>query len=249
MLDVIITSTCRKTIENTLESFIRNVSCFDDFRFIVNVDVRNPKYLDRLNRFLDQKGIRDVRINPYPAEMPRAHAEALNYLFGRIESPYYFHLEDDWVFLKRIDIDPLIEIMQTHDIDQIRFNKQRTKDYAWLYHISTEDIPKYRKPNRNTVLNGMNLVQTWVWSFNPSIGRASTVQSIMPFPVSPNPEKYLCHKYDEIYSTRGAFIWGRIGDKAAVHHIGLERWIWLKQIRRKILKSCQHLGVRSGSPK
>jgi len=248
MLDVIITSTCRKTIENTLESFTRNVKCSDAFRYIVNVDVKNPKYLDRLNWFLAGKGIRDVRINQHPAEMPRAHAEAINYLFNRVRSPFFFHLEDDWLFLKKIDLDPMIEIMQNHDdIDQIRFNKQRTKDYAWLYHISTEDIPKYRKPNRNTVLNGMNMVQTWVWSFNPSIGRTATVQSVMPFPPFPNPEKYLCYRYDKIYGTRGAYIWGRIGDRAAVRDIGYERLILLKRIKRKIVKTYQHLGVTSKS--
>jgi len=221
-----------------LESFIRNVKCSDMFRYIVNVDVRNPKYLDRLNRFLDRKGIQDLRINPYPAEMPRAHAETINYLFSRIESPHYFHLEDDWIFLERIDIDPLIELMQTHNqIDYIRFNKQRTRENAWLYHISHQDIPKYQKMNRDLVINGINLVQTWVWAFNPSIARTSTVRSIIPIPPTASPEKYLCHMYDKNFNTRGAFIWGRIGDKAVVRHIGYARWIWLKRIKRKIMKS------------
>jgi hypothetical protein len=48
----------------------------------------------------------DFHINNNPvANWHDAHAKAINFLFKQIETPYYFHLEDDWEFMKHIDLD------------------------------------------------------------------------------------------------------------------------------------------------
>ena len=236
MLDVIVTSTCRRTIERTLPSFLEKVSCSEGFRFIVNVDVKHKRYLPRLKRYLAGSGIEDVRFNMNPHAGPRGQSEAVNYLFARIESPYCFHLEDDWIFLKEIDLDDLIQVMKKNkNIHHIRFNKMRTKDYAWLYHLSDEDSIEFRKPNHNCKIDGIDLVRTHVWSFNPSIARTSVVKSLVPVPLDTSCEKYFCNRYDHMFIEKGTYIWGRIGDEAAVRDIGRNRLIgYLKLLKKRI---------------
>lgn len=238
MLDVIITSTCRKTIERTLNSFLENVYCSDKLRFLVNIDVKNPKYLPRLTNFLHNMGINEFRVNHNPKPQLIGQTEAINYLYPKVLSPYYFNLEDDWIFRKKINLDSLIALMNDHEnIHHIRFNKERTKDYAWLYHLSDKDSSQYRLPNKDTVINDFNLAQTHVWSFNPSLVRTSILKKMLPVPTDANSEKYLCHKYDEIFRSSGAYILGKIGDSPIVSDIGRNKIIvYLKRLKRKTLR-------------
>lgn len=238
MLDVIITSTCRRTIERTLNGFLENVSCSYKFRFLVNIDVKFPKYLPRLTKFLQQNGINDFRVNWHPKDRFAGQTEAINYLYPKITSPYYFNLEDDWIFLKKINLDSLISLMNDQEnVHHIRFNKERTKKYARLYHLSDQDLPQYRLPNKDTVINSTNLVQTHVWSFNPSLVRTSIMTKMLPIPIDSHSEQYLCHKYEEIFSSSGAFILGKIGDSPIVSDIGRNKIkVYLRRLKHKILR-------------
>lgn len=238
MLDVIITSTCRKTIEITLKSFMKNVYCSGGFRFIVNVDVRNSSYQDRLVNFLCSQGINHVRINPVLKGRLGSHMDAINYLAGAIESPYYFHLEDDWVFLCKIDLDPILNLMGVRsNVHHIRFNKERTREATWLYHLSDIDAPEYQKASRNVNMGGLGLVETCVWSFNPSLGRTETLKKLTPLHGGGNPEKQLCSKYDQLClgGDYGTYIYGNIGDPAMVKDIGRDPFReYYRGLKRKI---------------
>lgn len=237
MIDVIITSTCRKSIVTTMESFHRNISYSGNFRFLVNIDViNNSDYLPELMSFLNDYGIDDIAVNRNPLEWPKGLTAATNYLYSKVESKYYFNLQDDWIFLKKINIDPLIELMDTHeDIHHIRFDKQRTRNYSWLYHKSDRDIPEFRKPNVNVNINNMKLVTNYVWSFNPSFSRTSTMKKFLPVPAEKRAETYFCSKFDELFSANGAFIYGRIGDNPTARDIGRNRLIeYLRHLKKML---------------
>jgi hypothetical protein len=237
MIDVIITSTCRKTIKQTLSSFLEHVICSEKFHFIVNVDVKNLFYLPYLKSYLDKMQITDININLHPGSKNTAHGNAINYLFNQLKSPYYFHLEDDWIFLKKIHLDPLLVLMEKNDfIHHIRFNKDRIKDYAWLYHLSPTDTPPFRKMQENVLFNDIPLVKTYVWSFNPSIARTATIKQMLPICVDSNCEKDVCSQFDHLFSSNGAYIWGRIGDEAAIQDIGRNTLLHrLRRIKQSIL--------------
>ena len=239
MLDVIVTSTCRKTIIPTMKSFLKRVFSSQQYRFIVNIDVRNPAYLPKLKQFLADMNIDVFRVNMSPKPWPRGLTETTNFLYTKVETPYYFSLQDDWLFLRTINLDPLIEVMNHNPyVDHIRLSKQRIRPYAWLYHLSGEDVPKYRKPNIEMAIDNINLVRTHNWSFNPSLSRTSVMKTMLPVPVRTRAETHFCLRYDQLYSTRGAYVLGRIGDKPAVRDIGRNRYReYFRRLKTRLLRA------------
>jgi len=240
-MDVVITSTCRKTLEKTVESFLDKLHVSEEFNFIVNVDVKNPRYLPTLEKYFEKKNINDVHINPHPALAPKGQADAVNYLYTKLKSPYYFNLEDDWIFLKTVNLDELIEVMEKNkNIDIIKFNRMRIPEKSWLYHLSPSSAP-LTGINSNQSIGNLNLVKTHNWSFNPSLVRTATIKKMLPVeltdsnklsPLS-NAEKYFCHTYDHMFSKRGAFFLGCIGDPPIIRDIGRNKWkIYRRRMKR-----------------
>lgn len=240
-IDVVVTSTCRKTVEKTVESFLDKLYLSEEFNFIVNVDVKNPGYLPTLEKYFKRKNINDVHINHHPARPPKGQADAVNYLYNKLNAPYYFNLEDDWIFLKTINLDALIEVMEKNeDIDIIKLNRMRIPEESWLYHLSPSSAP-LTGMNSNQSMGNLNLVKTHNWSFNPSLVRTATIKKMLPVEftgtkkLSPpsNAEKYFCHTYDHMFSKRGAFFLGCIGDPPIIRDIGRNKW---KVYRRRLKK-------------
>lgn len=231
MLDIIITSTCRKTIEKTLDSFLKKVNSDQEFNFLVNIDVFDEHYLPRLMAYLKSVGIYDISVNRKIDINHTHHALALRNLFQRIQTPLFFHLEDDWLFLENIDLDMLIGIMQGHaHIDQIRLSKERIKPKAWLYYLSEEISDKLLALNIQVEIDNVALVKTPTWSFNPSLNRTSIIKHFVNLPLTTKPESYLCQKYPVICGHQGTYIFGRIGDAPKVKDIGRSK---IKQFLRK----------------
>jgi hypothetical protein len=220
-LDVLVTSSCRKTLGPTLRSFRSRVRFSGRFRFLVNVDVLDPGYLPRLLAMLAEHGIDDANLSFEDGRRSHRHARAFGHLLGRVESEFYFHLEDDWVFRRKIDLDRMLLLMQRcSEIDQVRFNATRTRADCWLYHRYAIDDPAGRVPNQPMSLGGVDLVRSFVWSFNPSLVRTSALRSLAPIPTDQGPERFVCFRYLEKNDPPGTFILGRIGDPPMVRHIG-----------------------------
>lgn len=227
-LDVIVTLTCRKQFERTYKSFIDYVKYFGEFRFIVHIDIieKNKKeYLPNLLKFLKEKNITDIHIN----KEPKGHANAINYLFNRIKSEFYFHLEDDWIFIREIDLNPLIVLLKNHNyIDHIRFNKERIRKKEWLYHLSPYPNPKIFKTVRQYKIDNIDIVKTNVWSFNPSIARTSVIKNFKSIPLNVNPEQYICHQYPNISKHLESYIYGKIGNAHIVNDTGRDHPLFQK---------------------
>ena len=217
MLDVIVTSTCRKTIKRTIESFLEHFQFSNGFNFIVHVDVMQPENIKWMKNLFSNYEITDIYFN----NNLKGHSNAINYLIQKIEAPYYFHLEDDWVFLQKINLDQLIDLMKTyHEIDHIRFNKEKIQPKAWLYHLSPDPKNKLLLPKQQCNINGIDLVKTHVWSFNPSIARTSRIKQVNKIPLNHNPEQFICHQYPKIARHPGTYIYGRIGSGHVCKDIG-----------------------------
>lgn len=245
MIDVIITSTCRPTLAACLKSFKTRVRCSEGFNFLVNIDVRQETRLPQTLETLKKHGIFDIRINHYPAPPPDGHVDAVNHLYGKVKARYYFSLEDDWIFLRDIDLDRYIALMDGEPlVDHIRLSKERIREYSWLYYLSVEDLPQFRRPNRDMVLHSVPLVKAHTLSFNPSLNRSHTVQSMLPIPRGVNPEQYLCAEYEKRYAARGAYIAGRIGDGPAVRDIGRNQVKEaLRKLKQRLRNICRGWGV------
>jgi len=227
-MDVILTSTCRSTIVKTLESFKKNVHYSGDVHFILNIDVlsKNKKYFSTLMGFLKKLMITDININENPGGFHEGHTKAICYLYRRIESPIFFHLQDDWVFLKKINLDPLMEIMNKYvDIDHIRFSKEKIKEKTWLYHLSEEVSDEYLVPNTELNIDGLPFVHTLTWSFNPSLARTSVVKKFTNIPEGIRAETFICKNYPIIFNHQGTYIYGKIGSPPTVKDIGRNRFL------------------------
>lgn len=238
MLDIIVTSSCRKIIVKTFESFFEKIKYSGEVHIKVNIDVLNPKNLSFIKNYLYELGrLReikiDVHINANPAKnWYEAHALAIGYLFSRIETPFYFHLEDDWLFLKKIDLDSIVRLMEKYSfIDHIRFSRRQIGEKTRLYHLSDEITEEYLTPNIEVVIDGISLVQIPTWSFNPHLGRTSVIKNFANLQISENPEKYICHKYQEVSENGKIYIYGKIGDRAIIKDLGRNK------IRQKIRKT------------
>lgn len=242
MLDVIITSICRKTIERTLNSFQKNVHYSGNYRFLVNIDVKNEYYLHNLINFLHKNNIDNYRINYDISTKLRGLTEAITFLYSQVVTDYYFNLEDDWIFHKKINLDRLIDLMDNNEIiHHIRFNKERTKNYTRLYYLSNNHSSEYILPNEEIVINDINLVKTYVWSFNPSLVRTSVMKQMLPITLNENSEKHFCLKYSELFFSSGTYILGKIGDPPIVSDIGRNKFVSvLKKIKKILLLTKQN---------
>lgn len=198
-------------------------------RFIIHIDVKNLRSLPVIQDFFNNialNGINvDVHVNMHPLnDSYEAHTKAINFLYKKIETPYYFHLEDDWEFLKYIDLDVLLKLMEKYtNIDQIRLSKETIKEKAWLYHLSEKISEEFLVPNVGVTIENVPLVQTPLWAFSPHLGRSSVVKNFMDIPSGWNPEKYICHKYPLLEKKGRIYIYGKIGESRYVQDLGINR--------------------------
>jgi hypothetical protein len=220
MMDVIVTSTCRRQFETTYASFMKNVKYDQGFRFIVRIDVleKNKHYLPRLLEFLRRNSISDININTGK----HSFAGAVNYLFKKLQSEHYFHLEDDWLFLKPIDLNAVMEIMKNNkNIHSIRFSKEQIKkpDYRMKKSLAKKN-ELYLLPGREINIDGINLIETSIWSLNPYVARTAIVKQFLDIPEDINPEEFLSKRYFSAFSSPALYIYGKYGDSPCVRDIG-----------------------------
>jgi len=220
MIDVIVTSTCRKHFEATYASFIKNVKYDDGFNFVVNIDVleRSKHYLPRLLEFLKYNSIKDINVNTEE----HTFANAVNYLHKRLQSKYYFHLEDDWIFLKSIDLNKIIQVMNGNkNIHSVRFSKEKIKKpNSKMVKSLAKSKELYLLPGEQVNIDGIDLIKTSIWSLNPHIARTSIVKHLTGIPGCVNPESFLSKRYYGKFNSSGAYIYGKYGDPPYTKDIG-----------------------------
>lgn len=220
-LDVIMTSTTRPQIIKTIASFKKQVRYAGKFRFVLNIDTKERAVAAWLIEFLRSQKITHYQVNSTEKLGEQAHVNAINYLLAQVVSPVYLHLEDDWIFKKPVDLSPLVALMIANkDIHHLRFSKERILPYAWLYYLSDDDVPEFRKNNVNCRVDGVPFVKTHTWSFNPSLARTDVARKMLPCPIDRNPEQHMCFRHVELYGDEGKYILGQIGDSATVADIG-----------------------------
>lgn len=243
-VDVIVTTTCRPHLQRTFRSFLRRVRCTEPYRFIVNIDVLHPDYLPRTLAFLESLGITDVNINHEPGAFHEGHTRAINHLYSRITSPVFFHLQDDWIFRRNLDLDPLIRLMREHPhIDHIRLSKMTIPRREWLYHLSERPDEACMADHHQHEIDGIPLVHARTWSFNPSLARTRIARCFTDIPIGTRAETYICREYARRLDRDGCYIYGRIGDPAMVRDIGRARH---KRVTKTVGKALRQVTAYAG---
>ena len=236
MIDVTITGSGRwKYLKRTIESFTQNVSCSERFRFLVTDDAGYHCESNGTRKAIVDSGVFDA----WHFTKRQDYSECIAWLYANLKSEFFFHLQDDWEFLKPVNLDPLIALMRHHrSINHIKFNKRKTratlKPEAWN-HLG-------KLPKRNTVIDGIPLVAYPYWAMHPSLNRTSFVHR---FKVPRSGQK----EYDRAFKPSrwerywlqtlfvgvdrknpkdscrkvGTYIYGKIGSPPYILHIGEDR--------------------------
>ena len=219
VLDVVVTSSGRDTIFPTIESFFSKVKYSGEFRFIVNVDLCTSKHLSNIVSLFKGLNFKCLNINYRPQGFTRAVA----FVLSRVETPLYFHLEDDWIFLKELDIDPLLKLFDRfQSLNHICFSKKTILYYNELFYlrklrIVPMDCDKFK--TENVTFGDIPLVKTITYSANPNISRTDHFRRLWHVDFL-NIEQQFALQNFLLGNRRGYYILGNIGDEPTVQHIG-----------------------------
>ena len=125
MLDITITATVRPDLfHQTLKSFTDKLFINrKEYRIVVNIDpigedVDPMRMVEVARQFFD-----NVLFN-IPDE-PN-FAKAVKWCWENIESKFVFHLEDDWVICKKVNINSMIELLnENQTLSSLRLSRKR----------------------------------------------------------------------------------------------------------------------------
>lgn len=245
-IDVTITATLRPEILRlTLRSFFKNL--FRDYveaggtlRFIINIDpVGAPKEL-KLGHVYGQM-LDTINENTFGSQLlinnpSRANfSKAFKWTWLQIDAPFAFHLEDDWLLLKKQDLKAMISQMEMErDLASLRLS------------AFTSDEKRLKNWNRFFPWNGHyfecppELIKNCGFCGHPSLikGDFAKAAAILLRPRW-NPEKQF-HYWNNLlvaHCMRWRYgVWTQPSSKPIVKDIGRE---WLKQ------NNYQKVGVKA----
>lgn len=220
MIDVIVVSACRpECLRRTIESFLNKVSYSGKFRVLFHEDCIFPVMSRLVKTYLcrfteDGLSIAYMESNP-PIGIGRAIS---NILIPKIESDFFFYLEDDWEFERIVPLDDFISIMNRYpDINQLILTGYRLFEREigdlniyWNYPERKvySDYSKQEYIIRQNFRWGLgiglwrtNWVRDYVTKYLSKFGNVTT----LPFDVR--------NKYNTYY-------WGPTGDYRYIMHTG-----------------------------
>ena len=224
-IDVLIVSCGRVVpLQKTIKYFQKMChSGSRQFRFIIHddwIDSRAKEHTICRQWIKDSKLFDEIHFS----EENRGISQSVNFLLSRIASDLYVHLEDDMIFIRPIDFDPLFDIFLRYQfVNQIRFN--RTQNTPLLGSVS-KIFGKYRA--RMFKFDETILCLASFWSNQANISR-----SISPFTHLMNDVSGRFHERIfnvefakewldpfDAYCHLGAFIYGPVGNAKVVYESG-----------------------------
>jgi len=124
IIDIAISSCARPDMmEVAMNSFMDNIVTSHKLRFVLLEDmVEDAARQEEGRKWLRKNKSMFDKI--YYAKKQLTNVYALTELMQYIKSPVFFRQEDDVIYLKKIELDPLIELMLRHDeIAQIQWKR------------------------------------------------------------------------------------------------------------------------------
>jgi len=185
-VDITMTAMIRPALVNkTLKSFCENV--FDEdperFRLIINIDPLGGRKPHRTvvkicRRYFNKRSM--ISNSPSEASFPRA----VMWVWSQVEADWIFHLEDDWLVNKKININDMISIMKEYkNLACLRLPKFRTPKGKTAKFFSS----KYTYNDKGFYVASDRKRQ---FGLNPVLIRGSFIKEALPLLVDTgNPEK------------------------------------------------------------
>ena len=220
MIDVIRTSTSRPSLlEKSHYSFMNKVHYSDGFRFLLHEDVIKSEESIKCFLFAKNTGYK-ISLNLPPI----GHGCSLQSLILFVNTKYFFALEDDWEFLRDIDLNLIVNLMENNpDINQITFHKRPIMGQKGNFE------------KRQIERDGINLVVSPHWNMLPSLCRTSF---ILPYFTKPlalldsnfvwtlNKQIKQLERIEDIrdcewtQKNMGTYFFGKHGEGTFIFHLG-----------------------------
>ena len=213
MLDVTMTCTMRpELLIKTLRSFAQQVRHAGQVRIIANIDPIGPSTqadIDKIIRACATSNDWGYKINW--AIIP-CFSAAVQWVWEQVESPIFLHLEDDWVFLKPVDMADIYKAFELFPkLGHLCLRKK---------HIKRGKVRKVTKDSYITYKLGLKK-----YGLPPSFWRSELVQAVAPhLDLKEDPEKQLWESRpvgSRIARWKPAYF-GKIGETPWVKDIGRE---------------------------
>ena len=183
-LDITMTAVLRPEIINkTLKTFCANLFCDNGikYRLIINVDivgekVKPAKIIKICERYFDNIKYR-ISHNP-------SFSKAVIWTWNQIEADYIFHLEDDWIIKRSVNLNDMINILHSNE-------------KLSCLHLSKTNIKKVNRinwsGNRYKYCDGFYMAKKpFGFSLNPVLAKSEFIKSVVNHMTeSNNPEKQI----------------------------------------------------------
>lgn len=209
-LDVVVVSTVRPDVlKITLDSFFNKLLYQFDVRLIVNVDpvgeVGSYSQEDVLQ--VCRHYCQDIVFRT--PETP-SFSEAVKWCWQQVQTPIFFHLEDDWCLKRNID-STILSLFDNDKLISIRLNLTSNK--------------KFDHDKQYVYCEGLSL--------NPSFLRTTYIKELLlAFDVSADPEKQFYKKWaTKTYSSPLFIYYGKANDSSIVIDTGT-RWRKAKAFKK-----------------
>lgn len=198
------------------------------------------------------KQIQDVLTHMVPADLmliwthddpPIKHGPALKWLLDHVDTQYVLYTQDDHKIVRDLPVSKALELLDRHNLNQIRFNKRDTMDKKGR---EGEEFYKVEYTFDDQVLCAADH-----WYFQCGVWRVDAIKPVVDWwarPEAPGAFTEHCEykindvfngKYGEIFppvvpccipsqwnvpvvraTVHKTFIWGKIGEPRFVEHIG-----------------------------
>jgi hypothetical protein len=184
-MDVLITSASRdKCIKSEIKAFNKHVKCKEGFDFHLHEDcvpgMENSSF--ETIRWANKSKIFSTIYHSNPRI---GRGPALNKLKKHANSKYIFYMEEDFDFIKDVNLDILIDIMEKYKhINQIAFNWRISEFVPKPGGPNGQDKFYYENRNFDDII--MHVAERWTWQ--PAIWRKDWLMKYWNF------EKYRSNK-------------------------------------------------------
>jgi hypothetical protein len=171
VVDVLVVSCGRlSALQRTIKHFLKMChSSSHKYRFLIHddwIETRAPQHRE-CRDWIRNLGLFD---EVHFADENRGISRSVNLLLSRIQSDLYVHLEDDMVFVRPVDFDPLYNIFYDFPkVNQIRFNRAQTTPTIGSV---SKIFGKYRA--RMFKFNDTILTMASLWSNQAQIARSNS---------------------------------------------------------------------------
>ena len=125
-IDITMTATLRpRVLEQTLKSIVKNiVTKENEFRLIINIDPMGEKIQQKIILKVAKTYFSNILYN-YPKQP--SFAKAVKWCWYNSDASYIFHIEDDWLINRKVDVNKMINILDKYkDLSSLRLYKYKT---------------------------------------------------------------------------------------------------------------------------